>query len=118
MNSPITVEALVKINEFLTGTPCTEERHQKLKACLSSFAYYDKLEEQAASIILSLLKGHFFVDGNKRTALAAYLDLAQNNNLNIVSDRERLGELFIELAKGSNSVPGSAEILFPAKENN
>ncbi|WP_370858412.1 type II toxin-antitoxin system death-on-curing family toxin, partial [Parasutterella sp.] len=50
------------------------------------------------SIVVSLLKGHFFQDGNKRTALAVYLDLCQNNGIQIISDQDRLGDVFINIA--------------------
>ena len=61
----------------------------------------------------SLLKGHFFQDGNKRTALAVYLDLCQNNGIQIISDQDRLGDVFIDIAATQRDITENARLLFP-----
>ena len=115
MIQPITIESLIQINEILTQQPCTEERKEKVEGCLSSYFYYETPEEQATSIVVSLIKGHFFLDGNKRTALSAYLDLAENNNLPLLVNKDDLGELFIEIASTHKSVSEYAKLLFPKR---
>lgn len=81
MSTPLDIDAVVLINEALSGNRCSEEGRQRVGGCLSSYSYYGTVPEQITSIVVSLLKGHFFQDGNKRTALAVYLDLCQNNGI-------------------------------------
>lgn len=114
MTPPLDIEALVLINEILTGNNCSEERKSKVLACLASYLYYDTLEEQVTCIVVSLLKGHFFLDGNKRTAFAIYLDLCQNNELRVLGNEDALGDLFIKMASGQGSVEENIKILFPS----
>ncbi len=113
MTSPLDIDALVLINEILTGNECSEERKFKVQACLSSYLYYNNLEEQVTCIVTSLLKGHFFLDGNKRTAFAIYLDLCQNNSLKILENEDSLGDIFVRMASGLGSVEENTKILFP-----
>jgi len=115
MTAPLDIDALVLINEMLTCNKCSEERKLKVQACMSSYFYYDSLEEQVTCIVTSILKGHFFLDGNKRTAFAIYLDLCQNNDLKILGlDENALGDIFIRMASSQGSVEENTKILFPA----
>ena len=113
MSTPLDIDAVVLINEALTGNRCSEERKQRVGGCLSSYSYYDTVREQITSIVVSLLKGHFFQDGNKRTALAVYLDLCQNNEIKFLSDQDRLGDVFIDIATNRRDVPENCQFLFP-----
>lgn len=113
MSTPLDIDAVVLINEALTGNRCSEERKQRVGGCLSSYSYYDAIPEQITSIVVSLLKGHFFQDGNKRTALAVYLDLCQNNGIQFISDQDRLGDVFIEIAANQRDITENAQSLFP-----
>lgn len=113
MSTPLDVNAVVLINEALTGNRCSEERKQRVGACLSSYSYYEDIREQITSIVVSLLKGHFFQDGNKRTALAIYLDLCQNNGIEFLSDQDRLGDVFIDVAAAQRDISENARLLFP-----
>ena len=103
MSTPLDIDAVVLINEALTGNRCSEGRKQRVGGCLSSYSYYDTVREQITSIVVSLLKGHFFQDGNKRTALAIYLDLCQNNGIKFLSDQDRLGDVLIDIAATSEA---------------
>ena len=60
-----------------------------------------------------LLKGHFFQDGNKRTALAIYLDLCQNNGIKFLSDQDRLGDVLIDIAANQRGITENTRLLFP-----
>lgn len=113
MNTPLDVNAVVLINEALTGNRCSEERKQRVGGSLSSYSYYEDIREQITSIVVSLLKGHFFQDGNKRTALAIYLDLCQNNGIEFLSDQDRLGDVFIDIAATQRDISENARLLFP-----
>ncbi|WP_443894838.1 type II toxin-antitoxin system death-on-curing family toxin, partial [Parasutterella excrementihominis] len=107
------IDAVVLINEALTGNRCSEERKQRVGGCLSSYSYYDTVREQITSIVVSLLKGHFFQDGNKRTALAIYLDLCQNNGIKFLSDQDRLGDVLIDIAANQRGITENTRLLFP-----
>ena len=113
MSTPLDVNAVVLINGALTGNHCSKERKQRVGGCLSSYPYYEDIREQITSIVVSLLKGHFFQDGNKRTALAIYLDLCQNNGIEFLSDQDRLGDVFIDIATNRRDVPENCQFLFP-----
>ena len=113
MSTPLDIDAVVLINEALTGNRCSEERKQRVGGCLSSYSYYDTVREQITSIVVSLLKGHFFQDGNKRTALAIYLDLCQNNGIKFLSDQDRLGDVLIDIAANQRGTTENTRLLFP-----
>ena len=112
MSTPLDIDAVVLINEALTGNRCSEERKQRVGGCLSSYSYYDTVREQITSIVVSLLKGHFFQDGNKRTALAIYLDLCQNNGIKFLSDQDRLGDVLIDIAANQRGITENTRLLY------
>jgi death-on-curing protein len=56
--------------------------------------------EQAAAYAFHICQNHAFVDGNKRTALAAALVFLDLNGIVIDDPDERLYALMIEVAKG------------------
>ena len=113
MSTPLDIDAVVLINEALSGNRCSEEGRQRVGGCLSSYSYYGTVPELITSIVVSLLTGHFFQDGNKRTALAVYLDLCQNNGIQIISDQDRLGDVFIDIAATQRDITENARLLFP-----
>ena len=77
----ISEDVIAQINyEFVGSKRINDDRY---KSCMSSFYYYDSDEEQIASIVLSLVKGHYFMDGNKRTAFSVFVILCKFNNIKI-----------------------------------
>ncbi|WP_283387647.1 type II toxin-antitoxin system death-on-curing family toxin [Parasutterella excrementihominis] len=113
MSAPLDIDAVVLINEALTGNLCSDERRQRLDGCLSSYSYYNTIRDQITSIVVSLLKDHFFQDGNKRTALAIYLDLCQHNGIKFLSDQDRLRDVFIDIAANQRDIVENTRLLFP-----
>jgi death-on-curing protein len=59
--------------------------------------------EQAAAYAFHICQNHAFVDGNKRTALAAALVFLDLNGIVIDDPDERLYALMIEVAKGKKA---------------
>ena len=106
MSTPLDIDAVVLINEALTGNRCSEGRKQRVGGCLSSYSYYDTVREQITSIVVSLLKGHFFQDG-------IYLDLCQNNGIKFLSDQDRLGDVLIDIAANQRGITENTRLLFP-----
>ena len=62
MSTPLDIDAVVLINEALSGNRCSAEGRQRVGGCLSRYSYYGTVPEQITSIVVSLLKGHFFQD--------------------------------------------------------
>lgn len=110
------MQILIAANRRFTGMACDAQRAAAAAACYSRFCYYDSLQEQLASIVLSLVKGHFFADGNKRTALFAYLLLSEMNGLAHIEDEQELVETFVDLAAGQADVGQCARLLYPAQD--
>lgn len=109
----ISVEDIIRENCRLTGIVCDSRRNKAVEGCYSSFYYYEVLQEQITSIVISLLKGHFFVDGNKRTALSTYLVLCQANGIKHIENEEEQVRIFIEIAASHKSIEECAKMLFP-----
>ncbi len=99
------------INRDVIGSKNIVE-YRPVEGCLSSFYYYDGKEMQISSIVLSLIKGHFFADGNKRTALAVLKVLVQSNNVERVLDQETTIAAILTAANGDVSVEEFSKLLF------
>lgn len=109
----VPIETLIDRNCDFSGVKCDGQRKKAVEGCYSSFHYYDTPQKKIASIAASLVKGHFFIDGNKRTSLFAYLILAALNNLGHIEDNGELVRVFVSLATSHKSVEEYAEMLFP-----
>lgn len=66
---------------LLNGTP---------SSAIFSAMYYEDVAEQGAAIFRSISGGHMFVNGNKRTAVAAFKSFAKQNGLNTVSEKQMM----------------------------
>ncbi|MDE2689015.1 MAG: type II toxin-antitoxin system death-on-curing family toxin [Acidobacteriota bacterium] len=62
---------------------------------------HPNLFEMAAAYLFHLCKNHPFLDGNKRTALAASLAFLWLNDLEVVADPDEIAELVLGVADGS-----------------
>lgn len=67
MNVP-SLDAILAYNEAITGECPDVARSSRAQSCFSTYDYYDTIEEKIACITGLLVKNHYFVDGNKRTA--------------------------------------------------
>lgn len=52
--------------------------------------YYEIAAEQGASIFRSISGGHMFINGNKRTAVAAFQSFARQHGLKTVSHQQMM----------------------------
>lgn len=109
----VSVEDIVRENYRFTGIVCDAGRKKTAEGCYSSFYYYETPQEQITSIVVSLIKGHFFIDGNKRTALSTYLVLSQANGLKHIENEEEQVRIFVEIATSHKSIEEYAMMLFP-----
>jgi len=72
--------------------------------------------EQAAAYAFHICQNHAFLDGNKRTALAAALVFLDLNGIEINDPEERLYDLMIEVAKGQKSKSDISSMLKSLKK--
>ncbi len=61
---------------------------------------HSTLFEMAAAYLFHLCNNHPFLDGNKRTALAACLAFLWLNDLEVVADPDEIAELVLDVADG------------------
>lgn len=108
--SIISQDTIADINHKLVGSKRVDD--EKYKSCLSSFYYYETDEEQIASIVLSLIKGHYFMDGNKRTAYAVLIILSDFNGMTIRKSDEQIAKIIVDIAKNNYSVQTVANLIF------
>lgn len=57
-------------------------------SAINSAMYYETAAEQGASIFRSIAGGHIFVNGNKRTAVAAFQSFAKQHGLKTVGHQQ------------------------------
>ena len=67
--------------------------------------------EMAAAYAYHLCQNHPFIDGNKRTALAAALVFLELNGITILDPRGRLKNVMIRIASGKMSKVDFAKVL-------
>lgn len=108
----IDAKNIIAANKRFSGLPAEGDRSENLDACFSGIYYYDSTQLKIASIVTSLLKDHFFADGNKRTALWVYLLLSELNGLRHMEDEMHMAEIFINLAASPADVEKCALKLF------
>ncbi|MDR0571962.1 MAG: Fic family protein [Rickettsiales bacterium] len=82
-----------------------------IDSCFASAEYYNTVELKISSIVRSLVKNHYFLDGNKRTSAVVYVLLCEENNLKPKSDDE-LGNIMLKIAVENMSVEDITKILF------
>ena len=72
---------------------------------------HSELIDQAAAYAYHVCQNHPFIDGNKRTALAAALVFLDLNGIEIHDPEEKLYDLMIEVAEGKRTKIDIAETL-------
>jgi death-on-curing protein len=60
---------------------------------------YPDLWDKAAALMESLIQNHPFVDGNKRTGLAAAAILLERNGYRLVADNEKVFDFTMNVAR-------------------
>lgn len=72
---------------------------------------YPTLLEQAAALVRSLIQNHPFVDGNKRTGVAAAGLFLEDHGWELIATNEELEEFAVWVATDKPAVCGIAEWL-------
>lgn len=103
------VAYIVELNKLCGGSVLNRN---SLHSALSSWQYYENIEEQISSIVRGLIKNHAFTDGNKRTAFLVFVELC--NIYNILPNKDSLTIIrdFVNIAENHYSVGEIKKILF------
>jgi len=86
------------------------------RAAFGDKELYPDLADKAAAYLMSLSRGHPFVDGNKRTAFAVADVFLRLNGRRLALDDDGLFELVLAVAQGKADVPEAARIFRAACE--
>ena len=96
--------------KYSNGVQLTPE---KLESAINSASYYSKVSEQGTAVFNSLVKGHIFENGVKRTASDFITKFAKGNGLTLKLDSQGLQNLTTELATGTvYEIDELAKLLF------
>ena len=106
------LSVLIAINESFTKVKVSSDRLERFNSCFSSYFYYDSKFDQISSIILAIIKNHYFIDANKRTALIAFLSLTYFNSISITLSFKELENIFIEIAANHYTIKQVSKLLF------
>lgn len=106
------VDQLILTNQILTGNTPSRLAKQRLLGCFSSYHYYNSNDQQISIIVLSIIKNHCFVDGNKRTALVALDTLSIINNTKRAVSNDDIDDVIVDIAAHKYTVDHVAKILF------
>lgn len=90
----LTTDFLVFVNKAVKG-PGTYNHDPA--GCTSSSYYYDTNKDIVSSVFYSIVKGHYFSDGNKRTATAILFILSEEFELTLIDD-DKLFDAIVEIA--------------------
>lgn len=101
-------KVLKEINKDLTNDGIVIKN--SINSCFSSWDYYETIQLKISSVVRSIIKNHYFKDGNKRTAFIAFLILSKENGIELKN--KIWYKIFIEIASNSYSVEKIAELLF------
>lgn len=80
-------------------------------ATFSGSFFHSDILEMAAAYAFHICQNHPFVDGNKRTALAAGLVFLEMNGVGVMDPEGKLYDAMVSLASGSLNKTGFAEVL-------
>ena len=108
--SKINAEDIKMIHRMVLG----DDRilNDAIDSAFASLDYYDSEDEKDASVVRAVVKNHYFVDGNKRTAMAIYRTFMLDRKRPAKYKDEQLGKIFEEIAVNNYSVEEIKEILF------
>ena len=101
-------EILIDLNQAITGNSVL--LNNSISSCISSMDYYETIEEKISSIIRSIIKNHYFQDGNKRLAFAVFNILTEANGITIKN--KNWSEIFLDISSHKYNVIQISKMLF------
>ncbi|HPD46683.1 MAG TPA: type II toxin-antitoxin system death-on-curing family toxin [Anaerohalosphaeraceae bacterium] len=117
----LTVQDIVRIHDRLIrehgGDPNVRDEGLLLSAVavpqaafFGDYAHADPCE-MAAAYLFHILMNHPFVDGNKRTAVAAAIVFLEMNGMTFTADNDTVVEFALELAQGKKTKAQTIEFI-------
>lgn len=103
---------IVKTNEELLSIRVDITRANRVESCFSSYLYYDSVYDQISSIILNLIKNHYFIDANKRTAFLTFVSICDSNNITNLKPSSQYPSIFENIAANHYTVQQVSKLLF------
>lgn len=101
-------EILIILNQDITGNCIII--NNSIGSCISSIDYFNTDEEKISCIIRSIIKNHYFQDGNKRLAFAIFNILSEANSIEIKN--KNWSKIFLDIASHNYNVDQIAKMLF------
>ena len=83
-----------------------------LESIYSTYTYYNSHAEQITSIVCNFVRGHYFIDGNKRTSCIILSILSDFNNLKLRPTNDNLDEFIVSLITNKLSIHEHTAKLF------
>ena len=77
----------------------------------SGISLYPEIQDKISLIVLSIIKNHVFVNGNKRTAVEVYFVLCEDNNIK-PKDDSKIINIILSLVKHDFDVHYAKKLLF------
>ena len=116
LNKPENVSKLEKFimraNELTEGKGTLSGLGTTPTSAIHSAMYHSTAAEQGASIFRSIVKGHMFENGNKRTAIAFWKEFVRAHGIHCVPSEKRLLDVAGKVTKGElYHIPTIAEAL-------
>ena len=102
------LQSIKEINYDLTDL---KQSNLDIGSVYSSIDYYSSIFHKISSIVRSIIKNHYFVDGNKRTATIVLLYLIELNNIEVKISQE-IDEIIVDIAINNYSVEEISKKIF------
>ena len=106
------VSDIIRTNEELLNVKVDSERSLRVPSCFSSYIYYESIYEQIASITSNLVKNHYFIDANKRTAFLTFVSICDINEITNLKPKYQYDRIFEEIASNQYTVQQVSKLLF------
>lgn len=107
----LSVKDIVDIHKEIDNDIQTNININLIGSALSSYHYFDKVEDQIVSIFFGIVKNHPFTDGNKRTSIAVLCYLMEKNGFPLPSENN-LFSIAIRTAESTITKEQVKHILF------
>lgn len=110
MHEIINYNFIIKVHSLIEENKTIRDPNL-IHSAISSYEYYDDVEDQIVSVYSGLLKNHAFIDGNKRVAVII-LDMLMHINNYVPKRDSELFDITFNHAGGEYSKEDVKRLLF------
>ncbi len=106
-------DALIERDGGSLGGGARGAAHEGVDAAVQAVknSYYESLEELAAAYAVYIVQGHVFLDGNKRSGVAALLVFLEAHGVRVRIPAQRLAAMMIELQERARAGASAAGLV-------